>query len=77
MDDATGHIGVSDMTARTMATATSWSAAWTLTTLINCPAVCALTMLAVLAKAAYRVTTADSAGLGWCPSSQSTMMVTS
>jgi hypothetical protein len=33
--------------------------------LMICPAVCALTMLAALADAAFWATTANSAGLGW------------
>jgi hypothetical protein len=42
-----------------------------------CPAVCTLTMLAALAKAACWAATANSAGLGWWPPSWSTVMVTS
>jgi hypothetical protein len=53
VDDATGRLSASDTTARAMATAAGWAAAWTVTTLMICPAVCALTMLAALADAAY------------------------
>ena len=42
----------SDITARVTATVTGWSAARTVTTLMICPAICALMMLTALADAA-------------------------
>ena len=50
MGDATGRLSASDTTAWAMATVAGRSEAWTVMTLIICPAVCALTMLAARLK---------------------------
>ena len=72
MDDATGPFSASETAARAAATAAGWSAARTVAMLTIWSAVCALTMLATLADAAY------SAGFGWwSPPSLSAVMVTS
>ena len=47
ISDATKRLSASDTTARAMATAAGRSAAWTVTTLVICPAMCALIMLAL------------------------------
>ena len=54
LGDTAGHLSASDTTARATATAEDQSEVRTVTTLIICSAVCALTMLAALLDAACR-----------------------
>jgi hypothetical protein len=55
------------MTPRATATAEDRSAVWTLTTLMICPAVCAVTTLADLFDATCPAATANAAGSGRKP----------